>query len=147
MKILALDLGDRWVGSALSDGMGISCKPFQTVELGMLEGFLAHLLPQEQIDTVIVGYPKTFSGGQSEQTLKIAKQKETLELKFGTIDGRSVTWLLWDERLSSKRAAELHRGAQSPEEKKKGHSIAAAFILQSYLDHLAFMRSDSETPA
>ena len=145
MKILSLDLGDRWVGSAISDPMGITCKPFQTVELGMLESFLAHIIPQERIDTVIVGYPKTFSGGQSEQTLKIAKLKEALELKFGTIDDRTITWMLWDERLSSKRAAELHRGAQSPEEKKKGHSVAAAFILQSYLDNQAFMRPDSET--
>ena len=145
MKILALDLGDRWVGSAISDSMGITCKPFQTVELGVLESFLTHIIPQEQIDTVIVGYPKTFSGGQSEQTLKIAKHKETLELKLGIVDGRSIAWKLWDERLSSKRAAELHRGEQSPEEKKKGHSVAAAFILQSYLDHLAFNRSSPET--
>ena len=87
---------------------------------------------------VLVGYPKTFSGGASEQTLKIEKMKEELEVKFGQIGEKKIMWILWDERLSSKRAAELHRGARTSEEKQKSHSTAAAFILQSYLDNLAF---------
>jgi putative holliday junction resolvase len=140
MKILALDLGDRWVGSAISDPVGITCRPYQTVELAMLPKFLKQTLQQERIQTVIVGYPKTFSGGQSEQTMRIVKMKENLEQQFGVVDDRTITWLLWDERLSSKRADQLHRRATSPEEKKKSHSVAAAFILQTYLDHLALMK-------
>lgn len=138
MKALALDLGDRWVGSALSDGMRISCKPYETVDLEALEPFLEKLLAAEPITTVVVGYPKTFSGGESAQTNKIVVLKNSLEERFSLIKGRSVTWLLWDERLSSKRAQEIQHGASSPEAKKKSHSIAAAFILQSYLDNLAF---------
>jgi putative Holliday junction resolvase len=140
MKILALDLGDRWVGSAISDGLGISCKPYQTVELTEVEAFLQKVLMQENISTVIVGYPKTFSGGASEQTMKIEKSKNDLEKKFGEINNKKVTWLLWDERLSSKRATDVLKGSTSPEAKKKNHSIAAAFILQSYLDFQAFKR-------
>lgn len=138
MKILALDLGDRWVGSALSDALRISCKPYKTVDLAVLDNFLTTLFKQEGITTVLVGYPKTFSGGASEQTLKIEKMKDALEAKFDMIFEKKITWILWDERLSSKRAEELHRGARTPEEKQKGHSVAAAFILQSYLDNLAF---------
>ena len=138
MKILALDLGDKWVGSALSDALQITCKPYKTVECGGLDNFLATVIPQEGVGTVLVGYPKTFSGGSSEQTLKIQKTKEELEAKFGMIGDKKIVWVLWDERLSSKRAAELHRGAKTSDEKQKSHSIAAAFILQSYLDNLAF---------
>lgn len=135
MKFLALDLGDKWVGSAISDPLGITCKPFKTVELKELKDFLIRILPEQDIQTVIVGYPKTFSGTESEQTKKIVKLKEELEKRFA-----DITWILWDERLSSKRALEKQSGKFDPESKKQNHSLAAAFILQSYLDHLAFIR-------
>lgn len=137
MKILSLDLGDVWVGSAISDALGISCRPLQTVKLEELEQFLAKIFLQEPISTVVVGYPKTLgSGGESDQTKKIVQQKEVLEQKFN-----SVEWVLWDERLSSKRAEEARRGhVKDKKEKQLGHSIAASFILQTYLDHLAFNR-------
>lgn len=138
MKILALDLGDKWVGSALSDALRITCKPYKTVDVAALDTFLSTAIVQEGITMVLVGYPKTFSGGASEQTLKIEKLKEELEAKFSVVAEKTITWLLWDERLTSKRADELHRGARTPEEKQKSHSVAAAFILQSYLDNLAF---------
>jgi putative Holliday junction resolvase len=138
MKILGLDLGDRWVGMALSDGMRLSCKPFDTVELPGLEAFLEKTLVAEPITMVVVGYPKTFSGGQSEQTNKITAMKDTLERRFSLVGSRTVTWILWDERLSSKRASEVQQKSSSPEAKRKSHAIAAAFILQSYLDNLAF---------
>lgn len=138
MKILALDLGDKWVGSALSDALGITSKPFQTVEIEELEQFLQETLEQEPIGTVVIGNPITMgTGGKSEQTLKVEHTKEELEKKFGEIQGRTITWVLWDERLSSKRADQLKGGAKSKEEKKRQHSVAASFILQSYLDFLA----------
>lgn len=138
MKILGLDLGDRWVGVALSDGMRLSCKPYETVELNDLETFLGKILATEPINLVIVGYPKTFTGGQSDQTNKIIAQKDALEQRFSMVGSRAIAWLLWDERLSSRRASELQQKSSTPEAKRKSHSIAAAFILQSYLDNLAF---------
>jgi putative holliday junction resolvase len=141
MRILGLDLGDKWVGTALSDGLGITCKPYKTVTLPQLPEFLQTTIPLERITTVVIGYPKTFSGGQSDQTRKIVAEKEKLEREFGLVNEVTITWLLWDERLSSKRAQELVQKARTPEEKQKSHSIAAAFILQNYLDHLALMKS------
>ena len=138
MKILGIDLGDRWVGSALSDGLGITCKPYKTVQIDELGTFIEKVLKSERVRTVVVGYPRTFSGGESAQTAKIVDHKQKLEQLYGDIDGQPVTWILWDERLSSKRASEVQRGASSAEAKQKSHSIAAAFILQSYLDNLAF---------
>jgi len=130
MKNLALDLGDRWVGSAISDPLGITCRPYQTVELEYLEIFLKETIAKEGIKTIIIGYPKTFSGTVSAQTQKIIDKKEELEKTFASLN---CQWILWDERLSSKRADALKK-ATSTEEKRKSHSIAAAFILQSYLD-------------
>jgi putative holliday junction resolvase len=141
MRILALDLGDKWVGTALSDALGITCKPYKTVTLPELNDFLRITIPLERVTTIVIGYPKTFSGGESDQTRKIVAAKEKLESQFGTVNEVAIVWILWDERLSSKRASELSRKATTPEEKQKSHSVAAAFILQSYLDHLALMKS------
>jgi putative Holliday junction resolvase len=133
MKILALDLGDKWVGSAISDPLGITCKPFKTVALEQLDILLNSTLSENEIGTVVVGCPTTMSGGQSEQTKSVIQKKTELEQKFN-----QVKWILWDERLSSKRALNLQREMkQTKDAKQKEHSMAAAFILQSYLDHLA----------
>lgn len=142
MKILALDLGNKWVGSAIAHPLGITCSPYQTIELKELKSFLTKTLSHENIGTVVVGYPKTVStGGESEQTRRIVKLKEELERQFDVIGGHKLEWILWDERLSSKRASEVQHHRHDAESKKKSHSVAAAFILQSYLDHLAFKRS------
>ncbi len=143
MKILALDLGDVWIGSAISDYLGITCKPYQTVVKDELERFLAKTIAEQDIATVVVGYPKTVSAGtESAQTATIVRQKEDLAAKFAQVSGRDIEWVLWDERLSSKRADGLHKhGMQSKTEKMQSHSVAAAFILQNYLDHLAFKKS------
>jgi len=142
MKILALDLGDKWVGTAIAHPLGITCRPYQTVVLKELKDFLTKILSLESIGTVVVGYPKTVStGGESEQTRRVVKLKEELEKQFDVIAGSKIEWVLWDERLSSKRASEVQQHKHDAESKKKSHSVAAAFILQSYLDHLAFKRS------
>lgn len=134
MKTLGLDIGDAWTGTALSDALGITARPHQTVATPDLEQFLTQLFKEHMIGTVVVGYPKTMRGTESEQTKKIIAAKETLEKTFP-----DKTWILWDERLSSKRADQLKQ-ARSKDEKRQAHSVAAAFILSSYLDHLAFHR-------
>ena len=128
MKIFALDLGDQWVGTAISDSLGMFARPYQTTTPKELQPFLTALFAQEEVGKVIIGYPKTMKGTISEQTKKVEETKETLAALFPTI-----TFILWDERLSSKRAATL-KHAKTKEDKIKSHSVAAAFILSSYLD-------------
>ena len=130
MRILALDLGDKWIGSALSDPLGIIAQPYQTVTLKELTTFLTQLINEKKIKTIVIGYPKTLKGTQSEQTKKVVTQKEQLAETFPDID-----FVLWDERLSSKRAAQLKK-SPSKEDKLRLHSKAAAFILDSYLSYL-----------
>ena len=133
MKILALDLGDAWVGTALSDALGILATPYQTVPFNELRPFLKTFFTKEKVATVVVGYPKTLKGTESEQTKKIIKEKELLEVEFP-----SYSWILWDERLTSKQAQQK----MSPKDpKQKVHSIAAALILETYLMHKEFLKS------
>ena len=127
MKILALDIGDVWTGTALSDALGMFAKPYQTAETNKLVSFLSELFKKEMVQTIIIGHPRTMKGTSSEQTKKVEDAKVKLEKQFA-----DKTFILWDERLSSKRADTLKR-ATTKEEKIKSHSIAAAFILESYL--------------
>ena len=139
MKTLALDIGDVWIGSAISDGAGITCRPYQTVKLEELENFLRKVLIEEMIGTVVVGHPITVGGTVSEQTKKIESTFVHLKEMFDAVD-----WVLRDERYSSKRAAALTRTkpsakGRSQKKKEREHSVAAAFVLQSYLDYKAYM--------
>ena len=141
MKILALDLGDKWIGSAISDELGITCRPYETVKRENINSFLNKILMEEKIGKVIVGHPKTLAGRESIQTQKITEEKIKLEKKFNMINGISIKWILWDERLSSKRAeASLGKRYRDQKSKFESHSIAAAFILQTYLDFAALNR-------
>ncbi len=132
MKILALDLGDVWTGTALSDGLQILARPYKTVKTEVLETFLIETFKEERISTVIVGLPQTLRGTESDQTRKTIAYKEKLEAQFP-----KYTWILWDERLSSKQAQQL----KSPkDDKQKIHSLAAALVLETYLMNLQFKK-------
>ena len=127
MKTAALDMGDVWTGIALSDPLGIIASPYTTVQTVELHTFLSTFITKEHVSDIVVGLPKTMKGTDSEQTDKVKKQFEQLKTEF-----KDVSWHLWDERLSSKRAETLKR-PQNKDDKKKTHAVAAAFILTAYL--------------
>lgn len=128
MKILALDVGDKHTGTAISDALGFFAKPYKTVDSALLQEFIKNILQTEEINTIVIGWPKTMRGTISDQTKKVETTKKELEIVFPTI-----TWILWDERLTSKQAARIKK-VQTKEDKLHAHSIAAALILSSYLE-------------
>jgi len=130
-KIMALDLGDAWIGIAITDSSGSFVRPVTTVATKDIIAYLTKFIANEHIKTVIIGHPRTMKGGESQQTRKIVAQKEHLALAFPKQD-----FILWDERLSSQRAQALATKKRSPEEKLKEHARAAAFILDSYTTFL-----------
>jgi putative Holliday junction resolvase len=138
MRIAALDLGDVWVGIALSDPLKIISRPYGTVKLIELNTTLQELINKESVTEVIVGEPQTLRGTASEQTKKIHEQFDELKKQFP-----QITWHLWDERLTSKQASTIQRSG-SKEEKQRQHAVAAALILRSYLDHLEWRKQKTE---
>lgn len=127
MKILAIDPGDAWVGIAISDASGLLARPYKTIKVNELENFIIQQVPTLDVTTIVVGYPKTMRGTESIQTKKITDLVDQLKIKFS-----QYTFILWDERLSSKRA-ERNMQVKTKEDKLKTHALAAAFILDSYL--------------
>ena len=132
----ALDLGDKWTGVAITDALQILARPYTTVPSATLETFLHDFFKKESISHAIIGYPKTLRGTESNQTRKTVLMQQQLAAQFPTI-----TWLLWDERLTSKAAQKIQHKA---EDKNKEHAIAAALILENYLQHLAFKKMMEE---
>lgn len=130
MRILSLDLGDVWTGTALSDPLKIIARPYQSLKSIDLIPFLHNLFQKEAIDTIVVGYPRTMKGTESLQTKKVLEQKDLLSELFP--DKKII---LWDERLSSKGARAI-QGKKARTEGSNEHSIAAALILQTYLQFL-----------
>ena len=136
MKILGLDLGDVHTGVAVSDALGITCQPLETIPTARLDQELPKVLKDHQIKEVVVGYPKTMRGTESKQTEKIVEHCKELEKQYP-----QCTWTLWDERLTSKQANSIQRTnkkSKKPKDKLKIHSIAAALILESYLEYKKF---------
>jgi putative Holliday junction resolvase len=127
MKVLALDMGDAWVGSAITDGLRMFARPYQTVAAQDVETFLHKTFDEERISIVVVGLPKTLKGTDSQQTTQTIAQKEALEKLFP-----DKQWVLWDERMTSKQAAHI-KPAKNKNDKLQQHSVAAALILDSYL--------------
>ena len=137
-KIIGLDLGDAWVGIAISDFLKITAKPLKTFATAALLNSLPPIFSQEPIDTVVVGLPLTVSGGtDSDQTKRVRQQAADLEASLKQQGFIDLKWVFWDERLSSKRAAALKFGKKTKEEKNMEHAKAAAFVLQNYLDFLS----------
>lgn len=128
-KIAALDIGDVWTGIALSDPLKIVASPYQTYKTAELETTLQHVLDEEHIERIVVGNPRTLRGTESDQTRQVHKQFAELENAFP-----EIPFVLWDERLSSKRAEALSsKKANRQKDKQFSHARAAAFILDTYL--------------
>lgn len=138
MKLLALDIGDVWTGTATTDALGMFARPYKTLETSALITGLRDIFSNEKIQKIVIGYPRTMRGTISEQTKKVEASKALLEKEFS-----DKTFIFWDERLSSKRADLLKR-AQTKEDKIKSHSIAAAFILENYLQFTRIVEESLE---
>lgn len=134
MRILALDIGDQWVGTALSDMLKITARPYKTIGTSTLFDFLTSTLKEQQVDTILVGYPQTLRGTHSQQTEKIIELFNTIKETFSNIQ-----CILIDERFTSQQAARLKKST-SKATKLQQHSVAAALILTTYIDHLEFQK-------
>jgi len=131
-RILALDLGDVWVGTALSDPLGIVCRPLETVMRKELMSFLVKAIAEHHVGLVLVGLPAGSQGQENEQTVKTRAFFEKCQKAFP-----QISWELLDEYLTSQLAVGhqqvVKNQKRSAESKRQSHSLAAAFLLRDYL--------------
>lgn len=133
MRVLGLDIGDRWTGVAVSDPSGIICKPLKTVQTADLEQFLVDFVTTENVPEVVYGMPLTCMGNAGEQAKKTKEIVEKLKEIVTKRVLNKVEFTAWDERRTSKMAKSSMM-ASGRTSKDDEHSVAAAFILQNYMD-------------
>ncbi len=132
-RIMALDVGSRRIGVAISDPLGITAQGLDTIQRQNkrrdLEA-LRRLLAEYQIREVVVGLPLRLSGAEGTQSQKMRVFADDLRRHFG------VTVHLWDERWTSTEANRLlHETDLSIEKRAKAvDRMAATLILQSWLE-------------
>ena len=132
-RIMALDVGARRIGVAVSDPLGITAQGLDTIQRQNkrrdLEA-LRRLLAEYQIQEVVVGLPLRLSGAEGTQSEKMRVFAEDLRHHFG------LTVHLWDERWTSTEANRLLRETNLSIEKraKSVDRMAAILILQSWLE-------------
>lgn len=134
-RILGIDLGNRTVGLAVSDIMGIIANPIGTVRINdqdldraLLE--VKKVIAEREVSLIVLGFPKNMNGTVGPQGEYCLKFKEMLT-KETSLEVKMV-----DERLTTKQADAIMLEADISRKKRKQNvdKLAATIILQTYLD-------------
>ena len=135
MRIIGLDIGDRTIGVAVCDPLGLTAQGITTIKrksvvLDIEE--ISKICKQYDVESIVSGLPKNMNGTIGPQGEKVQRfcevLKETLNLEIK----------MWDERLTTVAANRvmLEGDLSRAKRKKIVDKIAATFILQGYLDSL-----------
>jgi putative Holliday junction resolvase len=137
MRVLALDVGERRTGVAISDPTGTLARPLRSLERGSRgEDFaaVAAMVAEHEVGVIVVGQPIGLDGTQGPQAQRMARYAEAMAAQV------PVEVILWDESLTTVTAEEIMRQTLSEKKRRRARgsgeldSFAAAVILQSYLD-------------
>jgi putative Holliday junction resolvase len=136
-RVLGLDAGERRIGVALSDELRLLATPLTVLDRGRglapaLDA-LAELARRETVTAVVVGLPLNADGSAGKQAARAERFAQLVARVVG------LPTHLWDERLSTQTAEEIVRaqGRDLRRLRARGEldAVAAAVILQDYLDH------------
>lgn len=136
-RIIALDLGTKSCGIAITDESKIISQPLENFifpENHFMQVIkkLEELFKQYNCEKIILGYPTRMTGTKSERTIMVEQFKILLNKNF------QQEVILFDERLTTKNAISIMKNAGLSIKKRKANKdkLAAQIILQNYLDVL-----------
>lgn len=132
-RVLGIDYGQRRVGLAVSDPLGITAQGLKTMDRKSYRQFiegLTELISRLEIEEIVVGLPLNMDGSKGEKAAQIENLVQRLRKRFG------IPIIPWDERLTSVAAQRTMGELRQKVKGRKGEidSIAAQLMLQSYLD-------------
>ena len=135
MRVLALDHGTKRIGVAVSDEMKLIAQPLEFIPPAPFAAFierLNELLRDKEVELILVGIPRNMNGSYGPAALKVQEFVEELKSEV------AVPVKTWDERLTSSQANRLliEGNVRREKRKQKVDKMAAAILLQSYLDCL-----------
>ncbi|MBR6258248.1 MAG: Holliday junction resolvase RuvX [Lachnospiraceae bacterium] len=137
-RIMGLDYGDKTVGVAISDPLGITAQGREIVrrerpdKLRKTCARIEELIQEYEVEKIVLGLPKNMDGSEGIRVEKTKAFKEMLERRTG------LEVILWDERLTTVAADRYmdEAGIKGDKRKEIVDEIAAVFILQGYLDSI-----------
>ena len=132
LRTLALDVGDRRIGIAITDRLGLTVQGRPTLRRRNIEADMARLrelVEEEGVDRIVVGLPLHLDGRDSPQSART--EAFAARLKKET----SLPVILWDERLTSFAAEQELEGMGMSWQKRRTRvdELAATLILEDYL--------------
>jgi putative holliday junction resolvase len=132
-RLIGLDVGDRRIGVAVSDPLGLTAQPVLTLtRTNRRQDFksLTRLIRKYNCEQIVVGNPLYMSGDQSPQAAKAQAFAQLLR------DETGLPVHLWDERLTTTEAHRHLHAAGRPGSQHRAvvDQVAAVLILQSFLD-------------
>ena len=136
MRILGLDFGSKTVGVAVSDELLLTAQPLETIvrksenKLRQTCWRIEELAQEYGIETIVLGLPKNMNDSEGVRAEKTREFGEMLKRRTG------LPLIFWDERLTTVAAEQvlMEQGVRREDRKAVIDKIAAALILQGYLD-------------
>jgi len=136
LRILGLDYGEKRIGVAICDELGLTAQGLPTLirktKKNDLE-ILSRWIRNYSVQKIVIGYPLRLDGSEGIQCEKVNRFANLLDKTF------LLPVLKWPETLSTKEAEEILResGVRWQKRKEKVDRLAACLILQDYLDSVA----------
>lgn len=132
MRVMGLDVGDKYIGVAISDGLGLTAQGIKTVNRDGCMEALEIIIEEYEVESIVVGIPKMLNGTVGIQGEKVLKFVDELKAAI------PLPVSLWDERLSTVTAEKVLIEANLSRKKRKGlrDKVSATVILQNYLDSI-----------
>lgn len=135
LRVLAIDLGKRRIGLAISDELGITAQGLDTLQRARIREDIARLVElihEKNVSLILMGNPLHMSGHEGRQTEYARDFAERLEKAAG------VPVQFWDERLTTVEAQRVLKESGVSIEKRAQavDRLAAVILLESYLDSI-----------
>lgn len=133
MRLMGLDVGDRTIGVAVSDPLGLTAQGIEVITYDKKEKAfqrINEIINYYQVGIIVVGLPKNMDGSRGEQAKKVAAFADSLTKESG------LPIVFWDERLSTVAARRALIAADVSRRKRRTviDKVSAVLILQGYLD-------------
>jgi len=142
MRFIGLDYGEKTIGislgcaeSKIATGL-TTLRRSDEVALRSSINNLREIIREHDVTHIVLGYPLNMDGSTSVRTEKTLQFKDKLQRNF-----KSISIILWDERLSTRAVARVFGSTSSKKQREiyRNHvdEMAAVYILQGYLDKYA----------
>lgn len=139
-RILGIDYGRKRIGLAVSDPMQMVASTLKTVanrsKVDKVAAYIAGTAREQHVSAIVAGLPLHMTGEQSDMAKEVDQFLDLLDAEV------SAPIFMWDERWTTTSAEKLliETGKSPSRSRDKIDQVAAAYLLQNFLDRLAFLK-------